>query len=86
MSQSTVIERHPNLEILYCAPDITKEEIYQRVKPYFEWRLVELDAVHNDILICTPPNEENKQMIILQGHAAQVWLLCRRPRSQLFTG
>jgi hypothetical protein len=53
---------------------MTKAEAYQQAKPYFAWRLLELNGVENDILIGSP--EDNKRLI-LRGYIAQMWLLYR---------
>lgn len=73
MTQSSLVKRHPGVKVLNCEPDLTHEEVYQQVEPYMVWRLLELDGL-STILICTSC-ESGVQMIILQGRAAEEWIV-----------
>jgi hypothetical protein len=54
---------------------MSKEAACQQIKPYLNWRLLELDTSYDKILICTPLGAEDRHILILTGKAAQVWLL-----------
>jgi hypothetical protein len=79
MVASSLIRRHPDVEVLHLELDMTKEEAVQRVEPYWGWWLLELDIVHDEVLIYTPLGNDNKRLLILSGYAARLWFLNRLP-------
>jgi hypothetical protein len=55
------------------------EELYELVKPFMGWKLLELDSAALDILIGNRQGEPVSKLVILNSRLAGIWL--RQSRS-----